>query len=50
MPLERPEKRHVVALVLLSEWISVSPEQGVSEFSNPVMLTVLATFVLNKGI
>ncbi|QLG28950.1 SLC13 family permease [Halorarum halophilum] len=40
----------MVALILLSPWTGVSPEEGVSGFSNPATLTVLAMFILSEGI
>jgi di/tricarboxylate transporter len=40
----------MVALILLEPWTGVSPEEGVSGFSNPATLTVLAMFVLSEGV
>ncbi|WP_081927013.1 SLC13 family permease [Halobellus rufus] len=40
----------MVALILLGPWTGVSPEEGVSGFSNPATLTVLAMFVLSEGV
>ncbi|WP_418766782.1 SLC13 family permease [Natronomonas amylolytica] len=40
----------MVALILLGPWTGVSPEEGVSGFSNPATLTVLAMFILSEGI
>lgn len=37
----------MVALILLGPWTGVSPEEGVSGFSNPATLTVLAMFILS---
>ncbi|WP_178916768.1 SLC13 family permease [Natronomonas gomsonensis] len=40
----------MVTLILLGPWTGVSPEEGVSGFSNPATLTVLAMFVLSEGV
>ncbi len=40
----------MVALILLGPWTGVSPEEGVSGFSNPATLTVLSMFVLSEGV
>ncbi|WP_193571756.1 SLC13 family permease [Haloarcula sp. JP-L23] len=40
----------MVALILLGPWTGVSPEEGVSGFSNPATLTVLAMFILSEGV
>jgi len=50
VPIDATAVGLVVALVLLGEWTGVSPEQGVSGFSNPATLTVLAMFVLSEGV
>ncbi|MFD1599853.1 SLC13 family permease [Halobellus rarus] len=40
----------MVTLILLEPWTGVSPQEGVSGFSNPATLTVLAMFVLSEGV
>jgi len=50
VPIDATAVGLVVTLVLLGEWTGVSPEQGVSGFSNPATLTVLAMFVLSEGV
>ncbi|WP_049913705.1 SLC13 family permease [Haloferax prahovense] len=40
----------MVVLILLGPWTGVSPEEGVSGFSNPATLTVLAMFILSEGV
>lgn len=40
----------MVVLILLGPWTGVSPEKGVSGFSNPATITVLAMFVLSEGV
>ncbi|WP_380674393.1 SLC13 family permease [Salinigranum sp. GCM10025319] len=40
----------VVALVVLGPWTGISPEEGLSGFSNPATVTILAMYVLSKGI
>ena len=50
VPIDATAVGLMVALVLLGEWTGVSPAQGVSGFSNPATLTVLAMFVLSEGV
>lgn len=50
VPIDATAVGLVVVLVLLGEWTGVSPEEGVSGFSNPATLTVLAMFVLSEGV
>jgi di/tricarboxylate transporter len=50
VPIDATAVGLMVALVLLGDWTGVSPEQGVSGFSNPATLTVLAMFVLSEGV
>ncbi|WP_418771348.1 SLC13 family permease [Halorientalis halophila] len=50
VPIDATAVGLVVALVLLGEWTGVSPAEGVSGFSNPATLTVLAMFVLSEGV
>jgi len=40
----------MVTLILLGPWTGVSPEEGVSGFSNPATLTVLSMFILSEGV
>ncbi|AZH27154.1 sodium-coupled transporter [Haloplanus aerogenes] len=40
----------MVVLILLDPWTGVSPEEGVSGFSNPATITVLAMFILSEGV
>ncbi|WP_436934007.1 SLC13 family permease [Halovenus marina] len=50
VPIDATAVGLMVTLILLGEWTGVSPEQGVSGFSNPATLTVLAMFVLSEGV
>jgi len=50
VPIDATAVGVVVVLVLLGEWTGVSPAEGVSGFSNPATLTVLAMFVLSEGV
>jgi di/tricarboxylate transporter len=50
VPIDATALALVVVLILLGEWTGVSPAEGVSGFSNPATLTVLAMFVLSEGI
>ncbi len=50
VPIDATAVGLVVVLVLLGEWTGVSPAEGVSGFSNPATLTVLAMFVLSEGV
>jgi di/tricarboxylate transporter len=40
----------VVALVVLGPWTGISPEEGLSGFSNTATVTILAMYILSKGI
>ncbi|SEO52204.1 TrkA-C domain-containing protein [Halogranum amylolyticum] len=40
----------VVALVVLGPWTGVSPEEGLAGFSNPATVTIIAMFVLSRGV
>ncbi|MFP4590328.1 MAG: SLC13 family permease [Halobacteriales archaeon] len=40
----------LVLVILLEPWTGVGPIEGVSGFSNPATLTVLAMFVLSEGV
>lgn len=40
----------LVLTVVLEPWTGISPEDGVSGFSNPATLTVLAMFILSDGL
>ncbi|ARS90991.1 SLC13 family permease [Natrarchaeobaculum aegyptiacum] len=40
----------LVVLVVLEPWTQVSPELGLSGFANPATVTVLAMFILSRGI
>lgn len=50
VPIDATAIAVMVALILLGPWTGVSPEEGVSGFSNPATLTVLAMFVLSEGV
>jgi di/tricarboxylate transporter len=50
VPIDATAVGVVVVLILLGEWTGVSPAEGVSGFSNPATLTVLAMFVLSEGV
>ncbi|SDM03792.1 Di-and tricarboxylate transporter [Halogranum gelatinilyticum] len=40
----------IVALVVLGPWTGISPEEGLSGFSNAATVTILAMYVLSQGI
>ena len=40
----------LVSLIVLEPWTRIDPQTGVSGFSNPATITVLAMFVLSEGI
>jgi di/tricarboxylate transporter len=40
----------VVALVVLGRWTGISPEEGLSGFSNTATVTILAMYILSRGI
>jgi di/tricarboxylate transporter len=40
----------IVALVVLGPWTGITPEQGLSGFSNTATVTILAMYVLSRGI
>jgi di/tricarboxylate transporter len=40
----------MVALIVLGPWTGVSPSEGVSGFSNPATLTILAMMILSEGV
>jgi len=50
VPIDATAIALMVALILLGPWTGVSPEDGLSGFSNPATLTVLAMFVLSEGV
>ncbi|WP_138004540.1 SLC13 family permease [Halalkalirubrum salinum] len=50
VPIDATAIAVMVALILLGSWTGVSPEEGVSGFSNPATLTVLAMFILSEGV
>jgi len=50
VPIDATAVALVVVLVVLGDWTGVSPAEGVSGFSNPATLTVLAMFVLSEGV
>lgn len=50
VPIDATAIALVVVLVILGDWTGVSPAEGVSGFSNPATLTVLAMFVLSEGV
>lgn len=50
VPIDATAIAVMVALILLGPWTGVSPEEGISGFSNPATLTVLAMFVLSEGV
>ncbi len=50
IPIDMAAIGIVVVLVVLEPWTQVTPELGISGFSNPATLTVLAMFVLSEGI
>ncbi|MGM0592769.1 MAG: SLC13 family permease [Halobacteriota archaeon] len=40
----------LVALVLLGPWTSIGPEQALSGFSNAATITILAMYILSRGV
>jgi di/tricarboxylate transporter len=40
----------VVVLVVLGPWTGISPQEGLSGFSNTATVTILAMYILSKGI
>ncbi|WP_411718443.1 SLC13 family permease [Natronomonas sp.] len=40
----------MVMLIILGPWTGVSPQEGVSGFSNPATLTILAMMILSEGV
>ncbi|MFP4189321.1 MAG: SLC13 family permease, partial [Halobacteriales archaeon] len=50
VPIDATAVGLMVALVLLGPWTGVSPEEGISGFSNPATVTVLAMFILSEGV
>ncbi|MUW14345.1 sodium-coupled transporter [Halorubrum sp. CBA1125] len=50
IPIDTTAIALMVALILLEPWTGVAPADGVSGFSNPATVTVLAMFVLSEGV
>ncbi|MFO7926760.1 MAG: SLC13 family permease [Halobacteriota archaeon] len=50
VPIDATAIALMVALIILGPWTGVSLEEGVSGFSNPATLTVLAMFILSEGV
>ncbi|MEF8871817.1 MAG: SLC13 family permease [Haloarculaceae archaeon] len=40
----------MVTLIVLGPWTGVSPQEGVSGFSNPATITILAMMILSEGV
>jgi di/tricarboxylate transporter len=40
----------MVTLMILGQWTGVSPREGVSGFSNPATITILAMMILSEGV
>ncbi|WP_336342835.1 SLC13 family permease [Halalkalicoccus ordinarius] len=40
----------MVTLIVLEPWTTITPEEGISGFSNPATITVLAMFVISEGV
>ena len=40
----------MVLLMVLSPWTQISPREGISGFSSPATITVLAMFILSTGV
>ncbi|MDY6780227.1 MAG: SLC13 family permease, partial [Halobacteria archaeon] len=40
----------MVSLILLEPWTRISPQEGISGFSNPATITVLAMLILSAGV
>ncbi|MFW6153549.1 MAG: SLC13 family permease, partial [Halobacteriota archaeon] len=50
IPIDTTAIGIMVALILLEPWTGVGPTEGVSGFSNPATITVLAMFILSEGV
>jgi len=50
LPIDVSALLLVVLLIVLEPWTGISPSEGVSGFSNPATLTVLAMLILSSGI
>jgi di/tricarboxylate transporter len=50
VPIDATAIGLMVTLILLGPWTGVSPEEGISGFSNPATVTVLAMFILSEGV
>nr|WP_233357447.1 SLC13 family permease [Halococcoides cellulosivorans] len=50
IPIDTTAIAVMVALIVLEPWTGVTPADGVSGFSNPATVTVLAMFVLSEGV
>jgi di/tricarboxylate transporter len=50
VPIDATAVGLMVTLILLGPWTGVSPEEGISGFSNPATVTVLAMFILSEGV
>ncbi|MFW6385104.1 MAG: SLC13 family permease [Halodesulfurarchaeum sp.] len=50
VPIDTTAIAVMVLLILLEPWTGVSPADGVSGFSNPATVTVLAMFILSEGV
>ncbi|MGB9933553.1 SLC13 family permease [Haloarcula amylolytica] len=50
VPLDVTAIGIMVSLMILGPWTGVSPREGVSGFSNPATITILAMMILSEGV
>ncbi|MFW6003759.1 MAG: SLC13 family permease [Halanaeroarchaeum sp.] len=50
VPIDMTAIAILVTLIILEPWTGVTPMDGVSGFSNPATMTVLAMFILSEGV
>ncbi|MGM0558830.1 MAG: SLC13 family permease [Myxococcota bacterium] len=50
IPVDMTAMAVLVSLVILQPWTGISPAEGVSGFSNPATITVLAMLILSEGV
>lgn len=50
LPIDVTAMLIMVSLILLEPWTQISPQEGISGFSNPATITVLAMLFLAEGI
>jgi len=50
VPIDATAIGIMVTLMILGPWTGVSPREGVSGFSNPATITILAMMILSEGV